>query len=115
MAAVGLLAAGCGSDDGKVDWEAKACDSRSFFDPLREFADLMGQPFDAKDAVEGLVQIMRDGGKQLRGEMEAAGADITEIGPEEENLELPSWYDLSDAERQDFRRGALAAAEGRCG
>lgn len=106
-----MLVGGCGSGVDKVDWEVKACkDAGPYFDAIREFS---ASSFDADQAVEQLVQMMRDGGEEFKTGLEASGLDVTVEPSSEEKV---SWYDLSDAERVDFRRGATTAAEGKdCG
>jgi hypothetical protein len=81
-----------------------------YFDAFRELADMAGEPFDAREAAEGLLELARTGGAELRQDLEASGdLDVAAADPDE-----PTWDEIPKADRSEIERAVYAAAEGDC-
>lgn len=48
-------------------------DTLEYFDAVRELADMVGEPFDSKQAADGLLELARTGGDELLQDLEASG------------------------------------------
>ena len=85
-------------------------DSLDYFDAFRELADLAGEPFDAQEAADGLLELARTGGEELRRDLEASGdLDVPAPDPNE-----PTWDEIPKADRTEIERAIYAAADGDC-
>ncbi|MDV7091041.1 hypothetical protein [Rhodococcus opacus] len=85
-------------------------DTLEYFDAVRELADLVGEPFDAKEAADGLLELARTGGEELLQDLEASGdIDVPAADPNE-----PTWEEIPKADRTEIERAIYAAADGDC-
>ncbi|MDF3312576.1 hypothetical protein P3H15_47400 [Rhodococcus sp. T2V] len=85
-------------------------DTLEYFDAVRELADLVGEPFDANEAADGLLELARTGGEELLQDLEASGdLDVPAPDPNE-----PTWDEIPKADRTEIERAIYAAADGDC-
>ncbi|PBC39512.1 hypothetical protein CJ179_36460 [Rhodococcus sp. ACS1] len=85
-------------------------DALEYFDAFRELADMAGEPFDAKEAADGLLELARTGGEELRHDLEASGdLDVAAADPNE-----PTWEEIPKADRTEIERAIYAAANDDC-
>ncbi|KXX59440.1 hypothetical protein [Rhodococcus sp. LB1] len=85
-------------------------DTLEYFDAVRELADLVGEPFDSKEAADGLLELARTGGEELLQDLEASGdLDVPAPDPNE-----PTWEEIPKADRTEVERAIYAAADGHC-
>ncbi|WKN61222.1 hypothetical protein R1X32_01840 (plasmid) [Rhodococcus opacus] len=96
--------------DGAALYLQTCHDALDYFDVFRELADMAGEPYDAKEAADGLLELVRTGGEELRQDLEASGdLDVAAADPNE-----PTWDEIPKADRTEIERAIYAAANSDC-